>query len=137
MKIRNSMVPTIAGILMLTASIFNVMWLIAAFTQIVDIKELLRTTWLISPRPYLVLDIGFRGATVISSDPQIAVALILMTVPFSSALGKGSSIIFIFRLPIHAAARPFSVVMLRTFVPLDFIDNSNACSTMRNAVELE
>jgi hypothetical protein len=29
-------------------------------------------------------------------------------------LGKGSSIIFIFRLPIHAAARPFSVVMLRT-----------------------
>jgi hypothetical protein len=52
---------------MLTASIFNVIWLIAAFTQIVDIKAPLRTTCLISPLPYMVLDIGFGGATVISS----------------------------------------------------------------------
>jgi len=52
---------------MLTASIFNFLWLIAAFTQIVDIKALLRTTWLISPLPYVILDIGFGGANVISS----------------------------------------------------------------------
>ena len=52
---------------MLAASIFNIMWLIAAFTQIVDIKALLRTTWLISPLPYLILDLGFGGATVLSS----------------------------------------------------------------------
>ena len=54
----------VAGLLMLTAGIFNILWLAAAFTRIIDVKELLRTTWAMSPFPYIILDIGFGGNTV-------------------------------------------------------------------------
>jgi hypothetical protein len=56
-----------AGILMLTAGVFNVLWLDGVFTRILDIKELLRITWMISPFPYLILDIGFGGNNFIAS----------------------------------------------------------------------
>lgn len=57
----------IAGILMLIAGGFNILWLVGAFTRILDIKELLRTTWVVSPMPYIILDIGFGGGTLIAS----------------------------------------------------------------------
>lgn len=59
--------PSVAGLLMLTAGIFNILWLVSAFTQILDIKELLRITWVISPLPYIILDIGFGGNTFLAS----------------------------------------------------------------------
>ena len=52
---------------MLIAGIFNVLWLAGAFTRILDIKALLRATWVISPFPYIILDIGFGGNTILAS----------------------------------------------------------------------
>ena len=57
----------VAGLLMLTAGIINILWLAAAFTRIIDIKALLRGTWVISPFPYINLDIGFGGNIVLTS----------------------------------------------------------------------
>ena len=52
---------------MLIAAAFNILWLVGAFTQILDIKDLLRTTLVISPFPYIILDVGFGGNTVLAS----------------------------------------------------------------------
>ncbi len=60
-------ITTVAGILMLTASAFNILWLAAAFTGILDLKETLHVTWVISPLPYIGLAIGFGGNTVLSN----------------------------------------------------------------------
>ena len=57
----------VAGLLMLTAATFNIVFLAAAFTRIVDLKEILRVTWMISPLPYISLAIGFGGNTVLSN----------------------------------------------------------------------
>lgn len=59
--------PTVAGILMLTAAIFNILWIAVAFTRILDIKMLLRVTRVISPLPYIGLATGFGGNTTLSS----------------------------------------------------------------------
>ena len=67
--------PAAAGILMLIAGVFNVLWLAGVFTHILDIKELLRVTAVISPFPYLILDIGFGGNNFIAS--VLAVIFIL------------------------------------------------------------
>jgi len=67
--------PMFAGVFMLIAGIFNVAWMVVAFTQILDIKELLRVTVIISPLPYMGLAIGFGGNTVLSS--MMAVIFIL------------------------------------------------------------
>ena len=58
--------PTTAGILMLAAGIFNIIWIIVAFARIIDPKVLLRDTWVITPLPYLILDVGFGGNTFLS-----------------------------------------------------------------------
>ena len=52
---------------MLVAGCFNIFWLVSASTRILDIKELLRITWVISPMPYIILDIGFGGSALIAS----------------------------------------------------------------------
>ena len=75
--------PSVAGLLMLTAGIFNILWLVSAFTQILDIKELLRITWVISPLPYIILDIGFGGNTFLAS----VIALIFILGILSSVIG--------------------------------------------------
>jgi hypothetical protein len=59
--------PTVAGIFMLIAAIFNILWLIMAFSQVFDIKQLLRITWVILPLPYIGLAVGFSGNTALSS----------------------------------------------------------------------
>ena len=71
----NRRMPAVAGLLMLTAAIFNIIWLAAAFTQILDIKETLHITWVISPLPYIGLAIGFGGNTALSN--MLAVIFIL------------------------------------------------------------
>jgi len=60
---------------MLIAGIFNVLWLAGAFTRILDIKALLRATWVISPFPYIILDIGFGGNTILTS--MVAMVFVL------------------------------------------------------------
>ena len=60
---------------MLIAGVSNILWLIGVFTHIFDVKELLRVTWVISPFPYLILDIGFGGNNFIAS--ALAVVFIL------------------------------------------------------------
>ena len=75
MGIGKRSVPAAVGILMLIAGIFNVLWLAGVFTHILDVKELLRVTWVISPFPYLILDIGFGGNNFIAS--ALAVVFIL------------------------------------------------------------
>ena len=60
---------------MLTAATFNILWLVGAFTQILDIKALLRATWVISPFPYIILDIGFGGNTILASMVAIIFGL--------------------------------------------------------------
>ena len=64
---RKRRLSSIAGILMLVAGCFNIFWLVSASTRILDIKELLRITWVISPMPYIILDIGFGGSALIAS----------------------------------------------------------------------
>ncbi len=59
--------PAAAGILMLIAGIFNVFWLIGVFTHVLDVKALLRATAVISPFPYLILDVGFGGNNLMAS----------------------------------------------------------------------
>ena len=39
----------------------------AFLLHVLDAKELLRVTWVISPFPYLILDIGFGGNNFIAS----------------------------------------------------------------------
>jgi hypothetical protein len=60
-------VPAAAGILMLIAGFFNVLWLIGVFTHVLDVKALLRATAVISPFPYLILDVGFGGSNFAAS----------------------------------------------------------------------
>jgi len=60
-------VPAAAGILMLIAGIFNVFWLIGVFTHVLDVKALLRATAVISPFPYLILDVGFGANNLMAS----------------------------------------------------------------------
>ena len=74
-NVRKRKLPVIAGILMLTAATFNILWLVGAFTQILDIKALLRATWVISPFPYIILDIGFGGNTILASMVAIIFGL--------------------------------------------------------------
>ena len=64
---RNRRLSKLSGILMLTAGAFNILWLIAVFTRILDVKEFLRLTWVISPFPYIILDVGFGGNAFIAS----------------------------------------------------------------------
>jgi hypothetical protein len=52
---------------MMAAGVFNVLWLVGVFTHVLDVKALLRATAVISPLPYLILDVGFGGNNVIAS----------------------------------------------------------------------
>jgi hypothetical protein len=60
-------VPAVVGILTLTAGFFNILWFIGVFTHILDVKALLRATAVISPFPYLILDVGFGGNNLMAS----------------------------------------------------------------------
>ena len=64
---KKSKIPTVAGILMLTASAFNIIWLATAFTQVIDPKEVLRFMWVISPLPYFGVAAAFGNNTVVSN----------------------------------------------------------------------
>lgn len=64
---KNRGLIAVSGVFMLTAATFNILWLAMAFTRAVDVKELLRLTWVISPFPYIILAIGFGGNTLLSS----------------------------------------------------------------------
>jgi uncharacterized membrane protein len=67
MGAQNRRLPAVAGILMLIAGVFNVLWLVGIFTHVLDVKALLRATAVISPLPYLILDVGFGGNNFIAS----------------------------------------------------------------------
>jgi uncharacterized membrane protein len=71
----NRKLPVVAGILMLAAATFNIAWLIGALTRVLDIKALLRASWVISPFPYVILDIGFGGNTILASVVAIIFVL--------------------------------------------------------------
>ena len=64
---RRNEILAIASIIMLIAAAFNIIWLVVALTQIIDIKVLLRNSWVITPFPYLILDVGFGGNMLLSS----------------------------------------------------------------------
>ena len=64
---RKNRIPATAGILMLTVGVFNIIWIVVAFARIIDPKDLLRDTWVITPLPYFILDVGFGGNTFFSS----------------------------------------------------------------------
>ena len=80
---RNRRLSTVSGILMLMSGAFNILWLIGVFTRIFDIKELLRLTWVISPFPYVILDVGFGGNALIAS---VLVILFILGI-FLSVIG--------------------------------------------------
>jgi hypothetical protein len=63
----NRSTPIVAGLLMLTAAIFNIIWIASAVFGIIDLKGTLHFTWIISPVPYLGLAIGFGGNTALAS----------------------------------------------------------------------
>ena len=69
-----------AGIFMLFAAVFNIIWLVVAFTGVFDIKAMLRDTVLITPFPYLTLYIGFGGNTALAS---IVVLIFILGILFS------------------------------------------------------
>ena len=81
---------TIAGLLMLIAGIFNILWLTSVFSRILDAKELLRVTWVITPFPWVILDVGFGGNNMAASLLAIAflVGIILSIVGGVFALRK-------------------------------------------------
>jgi hypothetical protein len=64
---RRNEILAIASIIMLIAAAFNIIWLVVALTQIIDIKVLLRNNWVITPFPYLILNVGFGGNMLLSS----------------------------------------------------------------------
>ena len=80
---RNRRLAMVSGILMLMSGAFNILWLIGVFTRIFDIKELLRLTWVISPFPYVILDVGFGGNALIAS---VLVILFILGI-FLSVIG--------------------------------------------------
>ena len=63
----NRNTPIVAGLLMLIAAIFNIIWIASAVFGIIDLKGTLHFTWIISPVPYLGLAIGFGGNTALAS----------------------------------------------------------------------
>ena len=81
---RRKEMPAAAGTIMLVAAAFNIIWLVVALTQIIDIKVLLRNSWVITPFPYLILDVGFGGNTVLSS---ILVIVFILGMIFSLIRG--------------------------------------------------
>jgi hypothetical protein len=64
--------PMVAGLLMLIAGTFNILWLVSVFARILDAKELLHTTWVITPFPWVILDVGFGGNNAAASLLAIA-----------------------------------------------------------------
>ena len=80
---RNRRLAMVSGILMLMSGAFNILWLIGVFTRIFDIKELLRLNWVISPFPYIILDVGFGGNALIAS---VLVILFILGI-FLSVIG--------------------------------------------------
>ena len=52
---------------MLIAGVFNILWLLGVFIHVLDVKERLRTTLIISPFPYLILDVWFGGNNLVAS----------------------------------------------------------------------
>jgi len=87
---KNRKPSVVASLLMLTAAIFNILWLAVVFTRIIDVKELLHTTWAISPLPYIILDIGFGGNTVLASIIVVVfvVGILLSLISCTIALRK-------------------------------------------------
>jgi hypothetical protein len=69
---RNRKPAAVAGLLILIAGIFKILWLAAVIAKILDIKELLHITRVISPFPYIVLDTGFGCNTVLASIIVVA-----------------------------------------------------------------
>ena len=64
--------PKVAGLLMLIAGTFNILWLVSVFARILDAKELLHTTWAITPFPWVILDVGFGSNNAAASLLAIA-----------------------------------------------------------------
>jgi hypothetical protein len=77
---KKNRMPAIAGTLMLIAAAFNIIWLLVALSRIIDPKVLLRNTMVITPFPYLILDVGFGGNTILSS---LLVILFILGMIFS------------------------------------------------------
>jgi hypothetical protein len=75
MKVRHRKFSIIAGLLILTAGLFNILWIGAAFSRIFDLKEIIRPILVVSPFPYVILGIGFGGNTVLAS--VLAIVFIL------------------------------------------------------------
>jgi hypothetical protein len=67
MKVMHRKLSKIAGLLILTAGIFNILWIGAVFSRILDLKEIIRPILVVSPFPYVILGIGFGGNTVLAS----------------------------------------------------------------------
>jgi len=82
--------PMVAGLLMLIAGTFNILWLVSVFARILDAKELLHTTWVITPFPWVILDMGFGGNNTAASLLAIAflVGIILSIVGSIFALRR-------------------------------------------------
>ena len=87
---------TIAGLLMLIAGIFNILWLTSVFSRILDTKELLRVTWVITPFPWVILDVGFGGNNIAASLLAIAflIGIILSIVGACLFLEEGHGVLY-------------------------------------------
>ena len=87
--------PMVAGLLLLIAGTFNIIWLVSVFARILDAKELLHTTWVITPFPWVILDVGFGGNNAAASLLAIAflVGIILSIVGGIFALRQRTWII--------------------------------------------
>ncbi len=63
---KNSLLKA-AGILMIVAGVFNLIYGTLAFTNLIDIKAAVRYLWIISPLPYFGFATAFTGHPVISN----------------------------------------------------------------------
>ena|GEM_PF-4960531 len=57
----------IAGWLMLLGAGFTALWLVAAFTDVIDPKTIFRFIWVASPLPYIGLGTAFGGNSGLAS----------------------------------------------------------------------
>src|SRR4030067_1454991 len=64
------MKATIAGLLMLLAAIFSILWLAVAFTGVPVFRELIRShiIWVVAPLPFFGLAIGFGGNPALANE---------------------------------------------------------------------
>ena len=78
-----------AGILMLTAGVFNIVWLIVVLARIIDAKAVFRFIWVVSPLPYFGVATGYGGNIGLSNVLAFVFLMAIFVSIFGGVLSLG------------------------------------------------